>query len=151
MKAITTWDRDIVFLPKSCTDSNGLIPYPRGKYRARQRLIGKVHLSSDMTIEDVENEMRSVFKVPMGDNPSFPFQYLQPSGGGSRCLTIPSVSLSFVGQLSKWLNWETIRTLSISRLEIDYQLLRLRVVYVIFLSICRIHVGFGINLFRIVI
>ena len=80
MKAIATWDRDIVFLPKSCTDSNGSIPYPRGKYRAtlgRQRLIGKVHLSSDMTIEDVENEIRSVFKVPTRDNPSFPFHLLE--------------------------------------------------------------------------
>ncbi len=74
------------------------IPYPRGKCRAnlaRQGLLGKVHLSSDMSIEDVQNEIRSVFKSTMGNDVAFLFKYLQASGGGSRSLTIPSVSASF--------------------------------------------------------
>ena len=48
-----------------------------------------------MTIEEVEDEIRSVFKPAMGSDPSFPFKYLQATGGGSRSLSIPSVSASF--------------------------------------------------------
>ena len=64
-------------------------------YLAKNGLIGKIHLSSVMTIAEVEAEIRSVFKEPMRNCNDFSFQYLQPTGCGSRCLTIPSVSSSF--------------------------------------------------------
>ena len=97
-KAITTWDRDIVLLPNDYKEGENYIPYPRGKSRSRLGrlgLMGKVHLSSDMSVEEVECEIRSVFKTPMGNDTAFPFKYLQASGGGSRCLAVPSVSSSF--------------------------------------------------------
>ena len=96
-KVVQTWDRDIVCLPE-CLCIRGSIKYPRGKYRARLGnlgLIGKIHLTSDMTVEEVASEVRSVFKKPMSERANFPFQYLQPMGTGSRCLTIPAVSSSF--------------------------------------------------------
>ena len=96
-KVVQTWDRDIVCLPE-CLCIRGSIKYPRGKYRARLGnlgLIGKIHLTSDMTVEEVAGEVRSVFKKPMFERADFPFQYLQPMGTGSRCLTIPAVSSSF--------------------------------------------------------
>ena len=46
-------------------------------------------------MEEVASEVRSVFKKPMSERADFPFQYLQPTGTGSRCLTIPAVSSSF--------------------------------------------------------
>ena len=81
-----------------CLCVRGSIKYPRGKYRARLGnlgLIGKIHLTSDMTVEEVNSEVCSVFKKPMSEKADFPFQYLQPMGTGSRCLTIPAVSSSF--------------------------------------------------------
>lgn len=57
-------------------------------------LIGKIHLTSDMSITEVEDEIRSVFREPMKDNPLFPFIFLQPTGG-ARSLTVPVVSSSF--------------------------------------------------------
>ena len=48
-----------------------------------------------MTEEQVENEIRSVFKEPMANDPKFPFCFLQSTGGGSKLLSIPSVSSSF--------------------------------------------------------
>ena len=47
---------------------------------------------------DVMKEIRSIFSGPMGNNPEFRFLYLQPTGGGARSLTIPSLSSSF-----KWI------------------------------------------------
>lgn len=76
----------------------GAIKFPRGKYRsllASLGLIGKLHLTSEMTEEDVANEIRLIFKGPMKEDPNFPFVYLQSTGRGSRSLTIPSQSLSF--------------------------------------------------------
>lgn len=67
-------------------------------------LIGKVHLTSEMTDEDVANEIRSVFKGPMKEDPNFSFVCLQSTGGGSRSLAIPSQSLSF-----KWLPQQVSR------------------------------------------
>ena len=97
-KTVTTWDRDIICLPKEYKKGENCIPYPRGKYRARlgrEGLVGKVHLTSEMTVDDVGMEIRSVFNRAMGGNHSFPFTYLQATGGGSRSLSIPSVSASF--------------------------------------------------------
>lgn len=48
-----------------------------------------------MTVEEVEEEVRSVFCVPMGGKKDFNFIFLQPTGAGSRTLTVPSVSSSF--------------------------------------------------------
>ena len=96
-------------LPKSRQNVSkwGNIKYPRGKYRsllASSGLIGKLYLTSVMTEIDVQNEIRSIFKGPMEDNPNFPFLYLQPTGGGSRSLTIPSQSLFF-----KWIPQQVAR------------------------------------------
>ena len=55
--------------------------------------MGKVHLTSDMSVVEVENEIRSVFSHAMGSECLF--AYLQPAGEGSRSLTVPSVSSSF--------------------------------------------------------
>ena len=90
-----SYDRDIICLPPKYRKKED-IPYPRGKYRSelgRKGLVGKVHLTTDMSVVEVENEIRSVFSHAMGSE--CPFQYLQPAGGGSRSLTVPSVSSSF--------------------------------------------------------
>ena len=108
-KTVKTWDRDVMCLPKSrhnhsCGEN---INYPRGKYRsllASAGLIGKLRLTSEMTDVDVANEIRSIFKGPMGENLDFPFVYLQPTGGGSKSLTVPSQSSSF-----KWVPQEVSR------------------------------------------
>lgn len=96
-KRIVTWDRDIVCLPKENYKCQ-TIPYPRGKYRSRlaaQGLIGKIHLTSEMSIEDVKAEVCSVFHKAMNEKSDFSFVFLQPTGGGTQSLTIPSVSSSF--------------------------------------------------------
>ena len=38
--------------------------------------------SSDMTVEEVGKEIQSAFEFPMGGDYSFPFKYLQSTGGG---------------------------------------------------------------------
>ena len=58
-------------------------------------LMGKIHITEDMSVEQVAGEVRSVFKVPMDHRGDFPFHYLQPTGSGSRTLSLPSVSSSF--------------------------------------------------------
>lgn len=50
-----------------------------------------------MTVKDVQEEVCSVFSKPMGQKKDFPFIFLQPTGAGSRTLTIPAVSSSLVG------------------------------------------------------
>ena len=97
-RALTTWDRDIVCLPNECKKAESAVPYPRGNFRARlceEGLVGKVRLTSHMSVEEVEDEIRSVFNVAMQGDPSFPFKYLQATGGGNRSLSVPSVSASF--------------------------------------------------------
>ncbi len=91
---MSSWDRDIVCLPKQTKGGEilNVIPYPRNRYRAEPGaggLIGKVHITSEMTVEDVQKEVRSVFKEPMK------FIYLQPTGGGNRSLTVPVLSTSY--------------------------------------------------------
>ena len=73
-------------------------PFPRGKHRANfglLGLIGKMHLTSLMSVAEVEDEVRSVFKKPMANRKDSPFFFLQPTGCGSRSLTLPAVSESF--------------------------------------------------------
>ena len=48
-----------------------------------------------MTEDEVWAEVRSVFCKPMRGRSDFVFHYLQPTGAGSRSLSIPSVSASF--------------------------------------------------------
>ena len=95
-----TWDRDIVCIPQSKSNKakGNTLSFLQGRYRTelgRQGLTGKLHLTSSMTEEQVENEIRSVFKEPMANDPKFPFSFLQSTGGGSKLLSIPSVSSSF--------------------------------------------------------
>ena len=95
-----TWNRDIVCIPQSKSNKakGNTLSFPRGSCHAelgRQGLTGKLHLTSSMTEEQVENEIRSVFKEPMANDPKFPFCFLQSTGGGSKLLSIPSVSSSF--------------------------------------------------------
>ena len=76
-----------------------------------------------MTVEEVASEVRSVFKKPMSERADFPFQYLQPTGTGSRCLTIPAVSSSFAWTAKQvaWLGTSTgtIYILAKADLELD--------------------------------
>ena len=64
-------------------------------YLARKGLIGKIHLTSDMSEKEIFREIRSVFKKPMDCNRSFIFDVLQQTGGSSKSLTVPSVSSSY--------------------------------------------------------
>lgn len=90
------WDRDIICLPQQNNSKD--ICYLRGKHRVwlgSQGLIGKIRLVSTMTLEAVESEVRSVFCKAMGGRDDFPFVFLQPTGAGSHCLSMPVVSTSF--------------------------------------------------------
>ena len=116
-KTITTWDRDIICLPRTSKKEDNYIPYPRGKFRARlgrDGLVGKVYITSNMTVEEVGKEIRSAFEFAIGGDYSFPFKYLQATGGGVRGLTIPSVSALFkwtVQQVAKlWATRDTLYT-----------------------------------------
>ena len=97
-KVVKTWDRDVLCIPKNDMIDSSLLSYPRGKCRAKLAtygLIGKLHLSSDMTDDGVATEIWSIFKGPMNNDPNFPFLYLQPTGCGAKSLIIPSQSSSF--------------------------------------------------------
>ena len=63
---------------------------------ARRGLIGKIHLTSAMDEDKTKAEMRSVFKKAMKEDPAFRFNILHPIGGGSKALTVPSTSASYV-------------------------------------------------------
>ena len=70
-KKNTTYDRDVVCLPKSYPSQDGRYVIPRRETRAdlaSKGLIGKLRLVSDMTEEDILSEIRSVFEVPMGSD-----------------------------------------------------------------------------------
>ena len=59
--------------------SSGPVRYPRGKYLSElfaMGLIGKIHLTSKVSKIDVRNEVTSVFRGPMKNDPNFPFVYL---------------------------------------------------------------------------
>ena len=79
VKALT-YNRDIC-LPKSSKSKNGDIKIPRGHeirdMLSRNGLIGKVRLSSEMTEEEIMDEIRSVFATAMNDDPDFRFAILQ--------------------------------------------------------------------------
>ena len=91
---VYTYDRDIVCLPQSYAGK--IIPIPRNReVLSRAGLVGKITLSSNMSEEEIFDEIRSVFRGPMGKSSDFPFEILQSTGGNSRSLTIPAVSSNF--------------------------------------------------------
>ena len=94
-----TYDRDIICLPKSELGKDGIIRIPRKKsvhdFLAMNKLIGKIHLTSDMSEGAVFTEIRSVFEGPMAGDPNFRFKILQTCGGGSKTLSAPVLSSSF--------------------------------------------------------
>ena len=98
--------RDIMCLPRSYRNSDsGNVPIPRTEKRnsiAEAGLIGKVEFRSDMTDQEVRQEICKVFARPMGLTKAsveqgnlFPFIYLQRTGPGSRTLCVPSISSTF--------------------------------------------------------
>ena len=98
-KTVQVWDRDVC-LPQSVRNKgrDGGISFTHGDYRnylGRCGLIAKVRLTSEMTEEMVQSEIRSVFSQAMGGNTQFPFLYLQPTGGGCKSLMMPAVSSCF--------------------------------------------------------
>ncbi len=97
-KAIQYFDRDIILLPKSYGKHNS-VKIPRSgaarDFLSQNGLIGKIRLVSDMCEYAILDEMRSVFEKPMGSDKCFPFEILQPTGGCSKSLTIPSRSSNF--------------------------------------------------------
>ena len=88
------YDRNIICLPNNHYSSHIIrIPSRESLYEAG--LVGCIRLTSDMSEEDVFDEIRSVFKGPMGGNKNFKFNILQGAGGSSKTLVIPSVSSSY--------------------------------------------------------
>lgn len=93
---VFTYDRDIICLPKSSVDEDGLIKIPRKReFLASNKLIGKIRLKSSMSECAIMDEIRSVFRKPMKENRLFRFEILQHSGYGSKCLSVPEVSSSY--------------------------------------------------------
>ena len=96
---VYTYDRDIICLPRTYADDEGLVKIPRQRsareFLAVNKLIGKIRLSSAMTEDKIMEEIRSVFRTPMDEDSRFPFQILQSSGGSSKSLTIPVLSASY--------------------------------------------------------
>lgn len=93
---IYTYDRDIVCLPANYSQGKSSISIPRNREKlAKKGLIGKIRISSEMSQEEIFQEIRSVFRVPMNGNSSFQFQVLQQTGGRSKSLMVPAVSDSF--------------------------------------------------------
>ena len=77
-----------------------VIAIPKGKARTSLQArgqCGKIRLHSEMTEEEVLNEVKSTFKDAMGHDRNFPFRFLQTGGGGggTKSLTVPAMSASF--------------------------------------------------------
>ena len=98
MAKALTYERDIICLPKNMR-GKGNIKIPRSRCAremlAKNGLIGKVALTSDMGEDEIRSEICSVFHTAMREDPIFPFTILQPAGGTSKSLTIPSLSTSY--------------------------------------------------------
>ena len=96
---IFSYDRDIICLPNYMRKGDG-IQIPRNKktreFLGRNGLIGKIHLESSMTEEEIFLEICSVFQNAMGGSKTFAFdEVLQHAGGSSKMLTVPALSSSF--------------------------------------------------------
>ena len=99
---VTVYNRDVICLPSSYS-KHGLksISIPRGNSLIRlaeMGLQGKVTFNSTMNEEEIFSEIRSAFAEPMGQNPSFPFTFLQASGSGTKSLAVPSLSFHWTTQ-----------------------------------------------------
>ena len=99
VERIFTYDRDVICLPKSFLNDEGLVKIPRKQhvrdFLAANRLTGKIRLTSAMTEGEIMDEIRSVFEEPMNYDEEFSFRILQPSGGSSKSLIIPVQSASY--------------------------------------------------------
>ena len=79
--------RDIICLPLNHPNDSVLYSYPRGKIRtqlAQRGLIGKIKLKSWMNQVEIKAEIISCFAQPFGDDPVFPFKFLQSAGIGAK-------------------------------------------------------------------
>ena len=65
------------------------------EFLGRNKLIGRIHLDSNMEENEIFDEIRSVFEVPFGNSSSFQFEVLQAAGESSKMLTVPATSSSF--------------------------------------------------------
>lgn len=94
-KKCITYERDIILLLKYYQGDDGNIRIPRGAAHeelASNGLIGKIVLNSSMIQSEIFDEIRTVFRHQMRNNNSFRFTILQHTGGGSKMLTLPSLS-----------------------------------------------------------
>ena len=99
---IYTYDRDIICLPSSYVGSTvipGTIAIPRSprmrEFLGKNLLIGKIRLNSLMSQDSIFQEIRSVFSHPMNKDSLFPFKILQPAGGNSKSLMVPSLPVLY--------------------------------------------------------
>lgn len=72
---VKTWDQDIICIPKRKFRED-TVSFPRKAhqgYLASCGLVGKLHITSEMSAKDVRSEICSVFKGAMQ---YFPFLYL---------------------------------------------------------------------------
>ena len=95
-----SWDCTIICLPSSyplyCNTAGGIaIPRKKRSILVANGIIGKIHLESDWSEEEVFTEIRSVFSDVMNANASFPFKILLPTGSGTKSLMVPSLSASY--------------------------------------------------------
>ena len=95
---IFKYDRDIICLPKFyAADGATTLKIPRSasEFLAKNGLIGKIRLSSDMNETEIFHEIRSVFNDAMDGNQKFRFKILQIAGGSCKSLSLPSLLASF--------------------------------------------------------
>ena len=98
---VTTYMRDIICLPKDYTPADRI---PRGERAFNSGTKMALLASCNLILACQQRkytEICSVFSKPMGlsdphdPDQTFPFQYLQRAGAGSRSLCCPSISESF--------------------------------------------------------
>ena len=86
--------RDIVLLPSHfAKEESGKkrIRIPRvefSEYLSANSLPGKITLHSNMTQQDIFDDISDIFRKPMKNKKDFDFTVSQPAGGGSKILTI---------------------------------------------------------------
>ena len=95
---ITAWDRELMCLPKcymTLFNTNGVLPIPPKKkdILASLGLVGRLHLESDWSKQEVITEVRSTFVESVSENINFKF--LQFTGTETKSLVVPKVSAFF--------------------------------------------------------